>query len=422
VTVRTRAIATPGITVAIVCFVCFLMAFTSGFAEPEAALTFVESHEHEVLNRNNTDSAVAVAPDGKNVYVTRDMEDAVLAYRRDLTSGKLALVGTTHLDAFQNPQAIAVSPDNGQVYVASSSRHAIAVFDRKAADGQLSVRQVVRDGQNGVLGLQQPAGLAISPDGRHLYATGARAFTVVVFARDADSGELSFVDVLQDREAGRALPGTQDTVINERMDSGTLVDGISSPRGLTVTADGRQVLVAGYMDNALAVFARDNRTGRLKADQVLQEGEDGVRGLIFACAVAASPDGRSVYVASISDAVAVFRRDPETCRLAFQQMFHDGREGVDGLAYARSVAVSPDGRHVYVAGGVDRAIAVFDRNPTNGELTFVAPIRCNAGDNRPNGPTKIAITPDGAHVYAAWRDLSVVVFAARQANAGVKAP
>ena len=39
----------------------------------------------------------------------------------------------------------------------------------------------------------------------------------------------------------------------------------------------------------------------------------------------------------------------------------DGIAGVDGLDGARGVAVSPNGRHVYVTGRTDSAVAVFQR-------------------------------------------------------------
>ena len=42
-----------------------------------------------------------------------------------------------------------------------------------------------------------------------------------------------------------------------------------------------------------------------------------------------------------------------------------------GLRGARSVALSPDERFVYVAGSESNAIAVFERDETTGELTFV---------------------------------------------------
>jgi len=56
----------------------------------------------------------------------------------------------------------------------------------------------------------------------------------------------------------------------------------------------------------------------------------------------------------------VFSRDTATGALTFVGVRQDGVGGVDGLAGAASVTVSPDNRHVYVAGSNDDAVAVFD--------------------------------------------------------------
>jgi len=87
--------------------------------------------------------------------------------------------------------------------------------------------------------------------------------------------------------------------------------------------------------------------------------------------VATSRDGKQVYVASKdSDAVAVFVRDrkygslsqlatPDGC------ISDDGSEGacIDGRALdtPRSVTVSRDGRHVYVAAQGSEGVAVLRR-------------------------------------------------------------
>jgi DNA-binding beta-propeller fold protein YncE len=76
--------------------------------------------------------------------------------------------------------------------------------------------------------------------------------------------------------------------------------------------------------------------------------------------VAVNPDGSQVYVAGNSDdAVAVFSRNEATGALTFVETKKNGTDGVDGLEGAISVAVSPDGSHLYAAGNVDNAVAVF---------------------------------------------------------------
>ena len=81
-----------------------------------------------------------------------------------------------------------------------------------------------------------------------------------------------------------------------------------------------------------------------------------------------SPDGKNVYVASSrSDAIAIFRRNPQTGALG-QPGGTSGcvaAKGADGCAKAvglngpNSVAVSPDGRNVYATSRGSNAVTVF---------------------------------------------------------------
>src|SRR5436190_91121 len=81
-----------------------------------------------------------------------------------------------------------------------------------------------------------------------------------------------------------------------------------------------------------------------------QQGLTGARG------VAVSPDGKSVYVTSVlGDAIVRFDRDTATGALTKQGCIADAGSAIgcsetqQGLDGARSVAVSPDGKTVYVA-------------------------------------------------------------------------
>ena len=74
-----------------------------------------------------------------------------------------------------------------------------------------------------------------------------------------------------------------------------------------------------------------------------KDGLGGVQGLDGPRSVAVSPDGAHVYVASVhADAVTAFSRDPATGALTFIDVQTDGVGGVDGLDGAVSVTVSPD--------------------------------------------------------------------------------
>jgi DNA-binding beta-propeller fold protein YncE len=100
--------------------------------------------------------------------------------------------------------------------------------------------------------------------------------------------------------------------------------------------------------------------GSLSFVEVHKDGAGAADGLDGARSVTVSPDGAQVYAAGTNDdAVAVFARDAATGKLTFVEVQKDGVGGVDGLAGAVSVTVSPDGAQVYAAGSGDDAIAVF---------------------------------------------------------------
>jgi hypothetical protein len=107
----------------------------------------------------------------------------------------------------------------------------------------------------------------------------------------------------------------------------------------------------GYVNEAVAAFARDAASGELEFIEALKKGTTGLDG---ARGVAVSADGARVYVASRDDdSLAVFGRNLATGLLGFLEREMDGigtTEVVDGLDGADVVEVSPDGADVYAAG------------------------------------------------------------------------
>jgi DNA-binding beta-propeller fold protein YncE len=93
--------------------------------------------------------------------------------------------------------------------------------------------------------------------------------------------------------------------------------------------------------------------------------------------VAVSPDGRNVYVASGgSSGVAVFDRDSSgvltqkaTTAGCINEFGNDGCADGIALLGASGVAVAPDGENVYVAARASDSVVVFDRNVLTGALT-----------------------------------------------------
>jgi DNA-binding beta-propeller fold protein YncE len=270
---------------------------------------------------------------------------------------------------------VATSPDGTSVYVVSDQDHAIVHFSRNTTTGALTFVQCFDDATQGseaacpgVAGLDNAQAVVVAPDGKSVYVAGLDDRSVVRFDRNTSSGALAFAQCIDDNDNGgeATCPG---------------VDGLSGVSGLAISPDGKSLYSVG---EALVRFDRDTSTGALAFGQCIDDndadpeaacpGVDGGGGE----RVAVSPDGKSVYISGTDEAVVGFTRDATTGAVAFAQCIDDndtGGEaacpGVDGLAgFLRGLDVSPDGSSVYVASSGDDAVVGFSRDPATGALTF----------------------------------------------------
>jgi len=162
------------------------------------------------------------------------------------------------------------------------------------------------------------------------------------------------------------------------------------------------------------VFARAAATGALAFVESQQDGVAGVTGLASTTSVAVAPDGAHVYAGGRLDGtLAMFRRDAATGRLTFLGARQEGVDGVTGLAGAAAVSLDPTGRDVFVASSSGGAVTSFDRDATTGLLAFVQTRRDGAGDiDGLGGAGGLAVTPDGANVYVTGlQDNALAAFA-----------
>jgi len=331
-----------------------------------------------------------VSRDGKSVYVAGAESNAVAAFARDRDTSTLAqLAGAeacvsddgsggacTDGDALDRPVGLAVPRDGNQVYATAGDSTSIAVLARNERPtgtvGALTPATCLSETDAACTPqplLGAAIGVVISPDGRHAYVAAQGPGAVHAFKRNARTGvltPLSGLDgcVSRDGSGGACRTGR----------------GLGGARALAISQDGRNVYVASEFGSAIAVFARDRKTGALRQLEgldgcITEGGSPGTcaagRAILSPRGIAVSRDGKSVYVGSAgSDAVAVFARDRRTGRLTQLAgtagcVSETGTGGAcaDGKALrnAGAVAVSNDGRSVYVASFSSGAVAVFAR-------------------------------------------------------------
>jgi DNA-binding beta-propeller fold protein YncE len=211
---------------------------------------------------------------------------------------------------------------------------------------------------------------------------------------------------------------------------------VTSPEDIAISPDGRHAYVASYGSHGIAIFRRARRTGHLeqlpgRRGCVRHQGGDfcrAGRAMGGPVSIAVSPDGRNVYVASAgSDALSVFSRNARTGLLTqlpggngcVSQRPGGGCVVGRALNEPTSVAVSPDGAHVYVTGRrFPSGLAAFDRaadgsvtQPAGaaGCVTHLGASECGAARALAS-PEEVTVSPDSRFVLvAAMRSSAVSV-------------
>jgi DNA-binding beta-propeller fold protein YncE len=322
-----------------------------------------------------------LSSDGRFLYVAS--AGSVVWFARDPKSGELTYRGQTSFAGSGYPGDFALSSDGEQAY--HTDLYALRVFDRNPQTGKLTQRATLKDGVNG-LQMYRPTSLAASPDNRFVYV--------------ADAGET-------DDEAG--------IVLLARSDAGAL-----SFAGRTTTRASKLRLSpnGGKLFAGSEIFARDQLSGALSNPTstnlayVSAESQDvGVD-----AAFAFTPDWSAAYgVDFYSDSLT------QTAGPAFAttKTYRDGDYGIQGLYKPVSVAVSPDGKLVYVAGGVQfrwgnsprdhGTVAVLRRDPATSDLSFVALFRGQYFDGRPLNAPPPSVVINGGDAYTNDRNVTVTI-------------
>jgi DNA-binding beta-propeller fold protein YncE len=341
-------------------------------------------------------SGLVVTRDGRNVYAAVRDSGAVAAFRRDRRTGALrqlegvaGCVGGTPADGcapgrnLVGARALALSPDGRNIYVAGAGGLAVLARDpRTGALRQLSGRRgcVTESGQDGCAdgrAVSTALWVAAGREGHSLYLLG-RSDAVAVFRRDPGTGAVhqraGALGCVQESRPGR--PGCA---------SGR---GLGATRAAAVTRSGRTLYVGG-LDGAVTVFRRDPRSGtiaqlpgRRGCLASHRAGCARVRGLHGPHSLTLGPDERDLYVAvslavDPQSGVVLLQRDPDDGSLTQPPgragcVNADGSSGCAkgrGLRGAHSLELDPSGRRALVASEFPTgSIALFARHPGSGRL------------------------------------------------------
>jgi 6-phosphogluconolactonase (cycloisomerase 2 family) len=415
----------------------FVLAMVAPAAAPAAASVWW-TYTGCVVAASSTASACApggpiarvvgetVSPDGSLLGVAGSRSSGVALFGRDAASGALRWLGCASdnatdgrdgtdgacadADALQGPTAVV--SDGARIYVGATRSSAVDVLEGVGLAPFQCLRASAADSRCGEeRALAGARSLALAPGGAQLYVAAAAANAIVVLQRDLVSGALA--------PAGCVSANGQD---------GHCADGAAllAPTGIAVSSDGRFLYVVAAGSSAIASFARDAASGALRQTGCVMARVPAAgsclhaRSLGGAYALALSGDGRDLYVAGRSaGAVTTLEADPVTgtlrvvgCRGPRTRAMRCVSDGM--LRGVRSIALTPDGRAAVAA--TASGIELFSRDAASGTLRRAACVRPRP---RPTtrcrtiaavaGARSLVVSPDSRDVYVGT-DTGVAAF------------
>lgn len=262
------------------------------YAASNNSLTVIDTARAAALTTltiNPNTTGVAIAPDGRTVYVANLF--SIQLTRLDTATNTLLEPLTMFTERLRGGFGfMAPSPDGRTMYIANKDNRSFGIIDLTGGPSSLLLPTV------------WPVAVAVSPDGRTVYSAGCKQICTP-----------GFVNVFD--------------VTTQRFGAEIAVDG--NPYRIVLEPDGATAYVANLTGPSVSFVD-------LGSNAVIRT----VRVPVQPTGLAIAPDGRTLYVASQTEGVLT----------ALDTASGEVR-GAMRASQARDVAVTPDGRRVYLSAG-----------------------------------------------------------------------
>lgn len=315
-------------------------------------------------------------------YTTPDRDgrgDGIHVYRIDPQSG--AWDHVQHVDGHANPSLFTLRGDNRVLYSVHGGRDHLSAFSIDPSNGCLTLlSQMPCQGNN-------PVDAALDNGARHLVVGNYGSGTVAVLPLEPD---------------GRLLPVHQLYELTGKLGPDPVQQSASHPHAVIFDPTGQFVVVPDKGFDCTFVFRFDPATGRIAPT---------TQGCIASRAGAAPrhctfhPSQPILYVNNeLNSTVTVYHWDATTGALDEAQVIGTLPPDHKGKNTTAEIAVTPEGRFLYVSNRGHDTVARFAIAGDSGRLNFLG---CTPTGGR--RPRFFALDPTGSFLFAANQESDDIV-------------
>jgi 6-phosphogluconolactonase (cycloisomerase 2 family) len=303
---------------------------------------------------------------GQTLYVASEVADfngtkhgGIVAYRINRQDGSLTPLNQVDSQG-AGPVYLSLLPDGRHLLVANYISGSVAAFPLDA-EGKLGAASSVQQ-SDGPAGAAEPAGavegsFAISDhNGPHAHMIASDPSGKFVFSTD-----LGLDRIYQwrfDNHSGKLTPNDPPWISASSPGAG--------PRHFVFHPDGKKVLLINEEASTLTSYRFDSQKGTLKQLQLISSLPADYRGTSFAAGLALSAEGKNLYVANrLHNSIAQFSVGGDGELKPVAEVWTRGD-------YPRTIMLDPSGRYLYALNQRSDNITRFSVDKQSGKLSFVA--------------------------------------------------
>lgn len=294
-------------------------------------------------------SFLAIHPNGKFLYAVSEVNDyqkmdsgSVTAYRI-AENGELVKINQEATKG-NHPCHIEISPDGTTAVAANYTSGSISIYQIREDGGLSQVEQLIQHAGQGPDSARQ--------QGPHAHSSRFTKDGKLLVTADLGTDRIDFY--LYSPVTKDYLPASQETV--------AVTPGFG-PRHFDFSPDGQFIYVMNEMGSAVTVL--QNTNGAFRTIETVSSLPGDYNGESYGADIHLSSDGRFVYCSNRGhNSIAVFSRNEQSGRITLIQ-----NAPVQGN-WPRNFAIDPEGNYLLVANQRSNSVTLFSIDKKTGMLSY----------------------------------------------------